>query len=331
MSMKMFNSLENLPYADHQLALALGNFDGVHVGHQQLLNEMVEYAREQQKVPAVFLFHPHPQHVLRPEQSLKMLLDIGKKVEMLAALGIEAAFIIPFDHTMAALSAEEFARSVLVARLRVAAVFVGFNYRFGRQAAGTPELLEQFGEKHGFAVMVMPPVYVDETLVSSTTIRASLETGDIARARQLLGYWPLIRGVVVPGDRRGRQLGFPTANIATAADLIVPGSGVYAGSAKVDGRRYVAVVNIGFRPTFGEGSDQVIEAHLVDYRNSAYGWPIEIEIYKKLRPERRFKSAAALARQIRIDIREAVAIGSGRRLEQDGKSPVDKIYIKDRL
>ncbi len=290
------------------MVLALGNFDGLHRGHRNLLNNMVKYARQEGKTPGVFLFNPHPQHYLNPAGSPKMLLDLEKKLEIMALLGIEAAFVIAFDSNMASLSAEEFAKTILVEKFKVAGVFVGFNYRFGHQASGTTEQLTSYGERYGFLVAVTPPVFVNGVLASSTTIRTALEAGDIDLAQQLLGYWPIIRGMVVPGDSRGRLLGFPTANVATAGELIIPCPGVYAGSAKIAGGRYTTVVNIGSRPTFVDSREIVIEAHLLKFSGSAYGERIEIELFKRLRVEKRFKSAEELALQIEKDIQETVII-----------------------
>ncbi len=308
--MKVWHCLQPLPYDDDQLVLALGNFDGVHRGHQDLLRQMVSYARQEGKVPAVFLFHPHPQNFLNPDHGPKLLLDLDKKLELLAGVGIEAAFVIPFDTQMAALEAGDFARTVLVEKLRVAAVYVGFNYRFGRRALGTPEQLVSLGKQHGFSVTVIPPVFINETLVSSTSIRTALDAGDIDQAQQLLGYWPIIRGTVVQGDRRGRKIGFPTANVATAGPLLVPCVAVYAGSAKIAGNCYTAVLNIGFRPTFVDSQERVIEAHLLNFQGSAYGEAIEIEIYRRLRWEQRFDSAEALVFQINKDIEAAVTVSA---------------------
>jgi riboflavin kinase/FMN adenylyltransferase len=269
---------------------------------------MVKYSQQGGKTPGVFLFHPHPMQFLNPAGSPKMLLGLENKLELLDRIGIEAAFVIGFDGCMAALSAGEFVKSILVDKLKVAGVFVGFNYRFGHQALGTPDQLKSLGERYGFAVSVIPPVFLAGTLVSSTAVRAALESGDVARAQQLLGYRPVIRGVVASGDSRGRLLGFPTANVATPEEMIIPHAGVYAGSARVAGGCYTTVVNIGSRPTFVNNQQIVIEAHLLQFKESVYGESIEIELFARLREERRFESAEALVSQIEKDIQEAVAI-----------------------
>lgn len=315
--MEICRSLESVPYLEKQLVLALGNFDGLHRGHKDLLVKTVRYSRQEGKTPGVFLFHPHPQYILNPAGSPKMLLDQEKKLAILAEMGIEAAFVIPFDGNMAVLSAAEFVKTILVEKLKVAGVFVGFNYRFGHRALGTPEQLRSCGERYGFSVDVIPPFYVAGSLVSSTAVRTALEAGDVDRAQQLLGYWPVIRGVVTPGDSRGRLLGFPTANVAIAQEMIIPYAGVYAGSARLGGCSYATVVNIGSRPTFVDSQEIVIEAHLLQFSGSAYGESIEIELFKRLRGERRFESADALVLQIGKDIQEAVGIGKREAGAQD--------------
>lgn len=303
--MDVWHGLAHNPYPEKQLVLALGNFDGLHRGHQDLLAKIVRFSRQEGKTPGVFLFHPHPQHYLNPDNSLKMLLDMEKKLDLLAARGLDAAFVAAFDESMASLEAESFVKKILVEKLRVGGVFAGFNYRFGKQALGTPDQLIAYGDRYGFSVTVIPPVSVEGVLVSSTAIRRALESGDIGTAGQMLGYWPIIRGVVAPGDRRGRMIGFPTANVDTDRELIVPGAGVYAGLARVAGGDYTAVVNIGSRPTFVDSRNLVIEAHLLRFTGSAYGEKIEIVIIKRLRDEQRFESAETLAQQIERDIRAA--------------------------
>ncbi len=306
--MKVIEKLDPVPFPDKKLVVALGNFDGVHLGHQHLLREMVKFSCKTKAVPAVLLLHPHPLKILDPKKAPKMLLDFNKKIELLELLGIKAAFIIPFNEDLALLSPEQFIEEILINKLRVFGVYVGFNYRFGRAAQGTPELLVRYGRKFNFFVAVIPPTTVEGTLVSSTIIRAALEAGNITWARQLLGYWPVIKGTVVQGNQRGRSLGFPTANIALPPDLIVPGSGVYAGRAYLEGKYYPAIVNIGYRPTFDDTSRKTIEAHLLNYRGLAYGKEIEVELYQRLRDEQKFNNTQELVQQIKEDIQNAIAI-----------------------
>ncbi|KUK32681.1 MAG: Riboflavin biosynthesis protein RibF [Thermoanaerobacterales bacterium 50_218] len=305
--MRVFKTLEGISLPE-KLVVALGNFDGVHLGHRRLLREMVVSCRGEGNVPSVFLFNPHPQKVLSPERAPRMLLDLEKKLDLLESLGVEVVFVVPFNEAVASLTPYQFVKEILVNRLKVLGVYVGFNYRFGKSASGTPEELTNYGKKYGFFVKVLSPVVVDGVVVSSSNIRRALERGDILQAKKLLGYWPLIRGRVVRGDGRGRLLGFPTTNICVDPDLLLPLSGVYAGCAYLEGRSYPAVLNIGKCPTFRETGEITVEAHLLEYEGCAYGKTIEVELYQRLRGERKFSDSSGLVEQIRKDIDEALAI-----------------------
>lgn len=305
--MKIYNDLDSVAF-ENRLAVALGNFDGVHMGHRRLLEEMVNYSLRAGTIPSVFLFYPHPQKMLDPANAPKMLLDLEKKIDILKSLNIKIAFIIPFTVEIASLTPEEFVEEVIVKKLKAEAVFVGFNFRFGCKASGTPEFLKELGTKYGFKVTVLPPVTIDGELVSSTRIRELLTIGDIQKAKKLLGYWPVIRGKIIKGDQRGRILGFPTANIDIPKDVLIPCSGVYAGKGIVDKEQYPSVVNIGKRPTFYDNSETTIEAHLIGYKEFAYGKKIEIELYERLREERKFSRVQDLIGQIQEDIKNALQI-----------------------
>lgn len=307
--------LGSMPYwasklQDKRLVMALGNFDGVHVGHQYLLKKMIKFAQQTNNISAVLLFYPHPQQIIDKHNAPKMLLDFSKKLDILTKLGVEVAVTEPFDEKLASFSPEQFVKNVLVDKLKVYAVFIGFNYRFGNEAKGTPEMLLDYGKKYNFYVVVVEPVVKKGTPVSSSIIRRAIEKGDIVYAKELLGYWPLIKGKVILGDQRGRKLGFPTANIDVPDDIIIPGRGVYAGRAHFDGKEYPAVLNIGYRPTFYNSPEagRYVEVHMLGYNGDSYNKIIEIEIYKKLRDEKKFNDAKELILQISKDIDEAVLI-----------------------
>ncbi len=306
--MEVIERLDSVPFPDKKLVVALGNFDGVHLGHQHLIREMVKFSQQTSTIPAVLLFHPHPQKILNSKKAPKMILDLKKKIDLLELLGIKVAFIIPFNLDLAFLGPEQFIEGILINKLRALGIYVGFNYRFGRNAAGTTELLVRYGKKYNFFVAVIPPVKVQGAPVSSTAIRTALERGDISQAKQLLGYWPLIRGIVVQGEQRGRSLGFPTSNIDLPSDLILPGSGVYAGKACLEKKQFPAVLNIGCRPTFAGTGEQLIEAHLLGYRGFAYGKEIEVILYERLRDEQKFNNIHDLVQQIKKDIQQAAVI-----------------------
>lgn len=306
--MIVLGETEKIPCQDRQLIVALGNFDGVHRGHQRLLRDMKAYAHKIAALSTVLLFQPHPQQVLNSSECPRLLLDTNKKIELLERHGVEAIFTIPFDLKFASLAPEEFVDKILVAKLRVAGVFVGYDYRFGHAAQGTPELLIELGKQKGFYVEVVPPVVYMGTPISSTLIRKALTSGDIAWAKELLGYWPFLKGKVISGDQRGRRMGFPTANIKIPGELLVPQNGVYAGEALLQGEHYLTVLNIGVHPTFGSGSRESIEAYLLNFEGNVYDEDIEIRLIERLREERKFESARQLIKQIGNDIEAAVKI-----------------------
>ena len=260
--MRIIRGLEN--YKKHQpLALALGNFDGLHLGHQKLIRENINHARARKCTAAAMIFEPHPLRVLFPERAPRLLISTARKIELFAVLGLRW-IQVPFTRDVARLSPEYFVENVLCDTLGVESVSVGFNFTFGHKGAGTPETLQQLGPEKGFAVQVIPPVKVGDEVVSSTLIRQALEVGDIKRASRFLGHLPMLEGRVVQGEKRGTTIGYPTANVAVPSDLIVPGNGVYAARIKLSGETYSAVVNIGRKPTFHEDYPVSIEAHIFD-------------------------------------------------------------------
>lgn len=292
---------QNKPYV-----VALGNFDGVHKGHQHLLQQMREYSQRQNAFSTVMLFNPHPQQLLDPHGCPKLLIDTEKKIELIEEQGIDGVIIIPFDHTFASLSPEGFIDKILVEKLQTEGVFVGYDYRFGHMACGTPGQLKKYGNKKGlFVNVVSPNIYMGDP-VSSTSIRKSLLRGDIGQAKGMLGYWPILKGKIIHGDQRGRQLGFPTANIYVSETLLIPKDGVYAGATLIKGKSYMSVINIGTKPTFGSCDQKSIEAHLLDFQGDVYSEKIEISFVKRLRDERRFEKPELLIKQIKKDVDIAV-------------------------
>lgn len=307
--MKIIDNLEQAALLKESYFFALGNFDGLHLGHMQLLKKMLECCRKTGTKAAVFLFHPHPQEFLDPKKSPQFLLDFERKLEMFEASGVEVVFVMPFTQFFADLTPEQFVYEILKERLRVFGVCVGFNYRFGKAAAGTPEDLLKYGRECGFQVEIVPPVIIDNILVSSTIIRKALAKGDIEQAKKLLGYRPLIRGTVVSGDGRGTNLGFPTANLKVSSKLLVPLDGVYMGCARFEGRNNIpVVVNIGTCPTFKIAGKRTIEAYLLAYSGSIYGKIIEIEFLGRLREERKFASSQELIEQIKKDVAKTLNV-----------------------
>jgi riboflavin kinase / FMN adenylyltransferase len=265
--------------------VAVGEFDGVHLGHREVIRGN----------DTVLTFEPHPLRVVRPEAAPKLLTSLDVKAELIAELGVEEVVVVPFDQGFAQQSAQEFIDSVLVERLRATHVAVGENFRFGHRAAGDAALL---AADDRFQTRVVPLVEVAGEIVSSSHIRALVSAGEVDLAARFLGAPFKLRGTVVTGDRRGRELGFPTANIVPDEALVCPGHGIYA--ARTDGS--CAAVNVGVRPTFGTGRAVLVEAYLLDRDDDLYGRTLTVDFISRLRGERRFASAQALIDQMRLDV-----------------------------
>jgi riboflavin kinase / FMN adenylyltransferase len=268
--------------------VAVGEFDGVHLGHREVIAGS----------DTVLTFEPHPLQVVRPEACPKLLTSFPVKTELIAGLGVEELVVIPFDASFAAQSPQEFIDHVLVDRLRATHVSVGENFRFGHRAAGDPQTLLADPR---FETRVVPLVEIDGEIVSSSHIRALVQAGDVEGAARMLGGPFQLRGEVVVGDRRGRELGFPTANIVPDEALVHPGHGVYVALADGD----CAAVSVGVRPTFGTGRAVLVEAYLLDRDVDLYGVTLTVEFVRRLRGERRFPSVEALTEQMGRDVEQA--------------------------
>ncbi len=307
--MKVIDNLEDLEQAGlSNLVVALGNFDGVHLGHRKLLNEAISKARKLKGRSAVVTFEPHPLKILAPDRFPKLLTTVEQRIEHFALMGIDIVVLLPFTRVLSELTPREFVRDVLLKRLGVVHACVGFNYTFGKGGTSGPADLKQLGTEFGFGVSEVGPQSVDGVLVSSTEIRTCLEQGDIERAQKYLGYWPSISGVVVNGDRRGRTLGFPTANVLPPEDNIVPAKGVYAAWVKYKSGMYAAMVNIGLKPTFNTSPESTIEAHIFDFADDIYGENVEVVFRLKLRSEQKFPSVDALLEQLQLDAQKTCSV-----------------------
>jgi riboflavin kinase / FMN adenylyltransferase len=285
-------------------SVAVGNFDGVHRGHQALVAAAVARSRATGGAAVVLTFDPHPARVLRPQEAPAALTTLAQKEELVAALGIDRLVVVEFDTRLAALSPEAFAREVLQQALGARHVVVGESFRFGRGREGDPRRLEALGASLGFAVEVVPPLLEGGRAISSSRVREALESGDVGEARTLLGRDYFVDGEVVRGDGRGRTIGVPTANLAPE-EQILPANGVYAARCRTGaGAWHAAAVNVGERPTFGGGRVR-LEAHLLDFEGDLYGAQLRVAFHERLRGEQRFDGKDALVAQIRRDI-EAV-------------------------
>jgi len=289
-------------------AVAIGNFDGVHLGHQALVRAAVADARAEAGTAMVLTFDPHPARVIAPERAPRTLLTLEQRAEVLAELGIDVVAVLGFDAAVAALSPQDFVREILVRGLGAKVVVVGERFRFGRDRAGDTALLARLGGESGFRVHAPPVVLQDGQPVSSSRIREALAEGDVVAAERLLGRPFFIDGRVVKGDGRGRQLGVPTANLETRNESL-PAKGVYAAWARTakDAKPWPAVANLGERPTF-EARGSTVEAHLLGFLGDLYGSLLRLSFVRRLRDERRFAGAAELVEQIRRDVEDARAI-----------------------
>ncbi|MDQ7790839.1 MAG: bifunctional riboflavin kinase/FAD synthetase [Clostridia bacterium] len=288
------------------VALGLGNFDGVHRGHQKLIHRLVTESREKGCVSGIFTFDPHPLSVLQPEQCPPFLLPQKAKLEILERLGVELVIALPFNYEFAQLTPYDFVNEVLCRELQVRSVVVGYNFTFGHRGRGTPETLAKYSGICGYEVSVIPPVMINDTVVSSTLVRSLLLEGRVEEAEQFLGYSPFVDGMVIRGDRRGSTIGIPTANLTVKSDLVVPARGVYAVKVEALGEYYGGVANIGLCPTFKENNTEAnIEVHILDFSRDLYGQEIRVHFTNRLRDECKFSSVHELLAQINRDIEAA--------------------------
>jgi riboflavin kinase/FMN adenylyltransferase len=289
--------------------LTLGNFDGVHLGHQAIFKKVVERAQEVHGTSVAFTFEPHPLKVLAPERSPRLLNTFHGKMKLIECLGIQVVICADFTREFAEQNPEEFAKRVLVEGIGVKEVYVGYDYAFGRGREGSIESLRRMGQAFGFLVGVVEAVQVDGAVVSSSRVRDLVSNGSVDEVVRYLGRYYSIEGNVVHGENRGHTLGFPTANIQSSNEL-VPSHGVYAVRALVGGRTIEGVASLGVRPTFGNGPLS-IEVFLFDYDGDLYGKHLEVAFIKRLRGEEKFEDADALVSQIRKDVERAREVLAG--------------------
>jgi riboflavin kinase/FMN adenylyltransferase len=312
--MNVWNALDSFPTGREPIAATIGNFDGVHLGHQTILGSVQEAARTRRESSLLITFEPHPLAVVAPSRRPKLLMTRRQKLDALEATGLHGVLVLPFDRELAAMTGEEFFGAFLAERINFASVHVGRNFRFGRARDGDLRLLEQIGAAQGFAVSGIAPVEVGGETVSSSAIRSAVEEGDVARARAMLGRPFAVTGEVVRGDGRGRALEFPTANVAVENELI-PRLGVYVTEAVAFASRFPSVTNVGVRPTFG-GTHLTVETHFLDVEEDLYGERIEVRFLARLRDEMKFSGPSELADQIARDLAAAGAYFSAATLQR---------------
>ncbi len=299
--MKIYRKIEDIIQPLMNACVTIGNFDGVHYGHQQLFATVVKKARSINGTSVAITFDPHPLQVLLPG-GIKLISTCQQKEELIELSGIDALLVIPFTKEFAKTTADSFVADLLVRKLGVKELVVGYDYAFGKGRSGNIEFLKKQGQLYNFPVTVVEACYIGDQLVSSTKIRELVKEGKMADARELLGRFYQIRGTVQVGKQRGgKVIGFPTANLKFNEEDLVPKHGVYVTQVSCEGRHYGGILNIGYNPTFGE-EQLVAETHIFDFNEDIYGKPIKVNLLKFLRSERKFSGAKELAEQIGNDV-----------------------------
>ena len=303
--MKILRSISELAALPGPLFLAIGVFDGVHLGHQAVICTSARHAKEASGTPVVVTFDPHPAKVLRPDNAPHLLTATQHKIALIRDLGVAHLLVLHFDKAFAGTSPEDFVQQLVDGSKPLREICVGHEWSFGKGRAGNLELLKKLGQIHGFNVIGVKAVKVNGEVVSSTAIRQAIETGDLVKATQMLGREYTILGTVVRGEQLGRKLSFPTANLSAHSEQFPP-NGVYVTEARIGGALYRGVANLGFRPTVAAAKpERLLELHLFALEREIYGEEMEVRFLRYLRPEQKFPGVEALKAQIATDVRQA--------------------------
>ncbi len=285
--------------------IGLGNFDGLHIGHMALINTLISESKLNSLNSMVYTFTKHPENILRKKLLTPLITTLGKKIELLEETSLKYIYFDEFDEHFSRMDPEDFVRSILVDKLKVKLAVAGFDYRFGYKGSGDVDLLRELGEEFNFKVIVIPPIKVENEIVSSTLIRNSIIKGNMDKVFKLLGRHFSITGEVRSGRRVGRTIGFPTANVLPEEYLVLPREGVYITKTLINGKMYNSITNIGKNPTFKDVDKLTVETHILDFTRDIYGKKIEVFFISKMRKEKKFESKEELAEQINTDIKEA--------------------------
>lgn len=310
--MEIIRHIENWNHLISRPILTMGSFDGIHLGHRALLQRVVQEAKAQGGRSVVLTFEPHPLRILAPERAPRLILAHKDKMRLLQSSGVDLVIIQAFNSTFANMEAEEFVRHYLVDRIKVHKVWVGKDLGFGKGRRGRVEDLIRWGAVGGFKVGIVQPIQLGDVRISSSWIRKLIEQGDVYEVKRFLGRYHFVSGRVAPGHRRGRHLGFPTANIVTRTEVL-PLDGIYATFFQVEERQWPSVTNIGLNPTFGDGP-RTIESFIFNFQEDLYGRPVRLFFIKRIREEKKFLSPDLLVKQMKEDVLKAQKILSEIRL-----------------
>ena len=297
--MKIFESLETIQKFPNPV-LTIGNYDGMHIGHQKIIELVVRKALEISGTPMMMTFNPHPLSVLKPDSYIRLITPLHVNKKLVETCGIEVMLLVPFDRNFQALTPEMFIRRILVEKLGITAILVGYDFKFGKNGKGTADMLKEFSNTYGFQTEVVDAIKLDGERVGSNAIRRLIMEGNVEKAARFLGHPHMIEGIVVKGENRGKHMGFPTINLDTFFEL-VPKNGVYVTEVELKGKRKAAVTNIGYNPTFG-GKKFLMETHILDFSGNLYGREVMIYFHKRVREETKFSGVEELKARIADDI-----------------------------
>lgn len=297
--------IENYKEDRFETAIALGNFDGVHIGHKQILLSMVDTAKKLDLIPSILLFDNHTKQVTSGEKPLSLTSNDQKEL-IVKNLGVEIIYSINFDENLMKLQPEEFVKNILIDKLNTKLVVVGFDYRFGHKASGDVEVLKELAKKYGFKVIVLEPIYIDDILVSSTKIRELILEGNLELANKMLDRPYQITGRVIPGNKVGRTLGFPTANLELTSNYPILKLGVYRTTTTIDGKTYLSATSVGYNPTFVNNKVK-IECHIIDFEDKIYDKVLYVDFIEYLREELKFDNLEDLIEQIDEDVKTVIS------------------------
>lgn len=298
--MKLYRSLNDIGF-NPKTVLTVGTFDGVHRAHQDILRTLQERARETAARSVVVTFEPHPRSVVGDGSTLKLLTTLDERLSLFQTFAVDNVLVLTFTKEFSELSFREFYSEYLLKHIGIAEVIEGYNHHFGKGRSGNSDTLFQLGNDYGFQVIVVPPVLEAEKPISSSRIRLALEEGDLESANSMLGFPYFLDGVVTEGDKRGRKLGYPTANLRLPKEKLIPKTGIYLSRVDVGNTQYYGVASVGKRPTFYTNGELLVEVHIFDFSDDIYGKPLRLSFLQRLRDEQKFDTVDELIEQMNKD------------------------------